>query len=150
MDNRGRDKQPDRGAAQGGDGREARLSQVPIPLGPGSKVRRGEQPKDTVRAMLFERIRDRGLTIADLSRALQRNEAYMHQFIWRGTPKWLREADRAVVCQMLDIPESLLRPSIPDVGPPLASPPANLDGWGNGAAQCAAITGGRPDRPCRR
>jgi hypothetical protein len=83
-------------------------------------------PMDDLRRMILERIGQRGLTIADISRALNKNEAYMHQFIWRGSPAWLNEADRSVVCRLLDIPDAVLRPPIPEtispirqVGPPL-------------------------------
>ncbi len=67
--------------------------------------------------MVLERIRERGFTIADLSRALNKNDAYMHQYIWRGSPEWLREVDRAIVCRMLEIPEDQLRPPMPDLPP---------------------------------
>ena len=85
--------------------------------GPGSKRRRGEVPLDDIRKMVLERITERGLTIADISRALNKNEAYLHQFIWRRSPKWLREADRAVVCRLLEIPEAVLMPPMPDTVP---------------------------------
>ncbi len=115
MRNRRKDKALDDGASQPGDGQEVQPTYPPLHSGPGSKQRRGEQPKDMVRAMLLERIRERGLTIADLSRALAKNDAYIHQFIWRGSPEWLGEADRAVVCRMLDIPDAVLKP--PMAGP---------------------------------
>lgn len=81
--------------------------------GPGSKKRRGEVPPDDIRTMVLERIRERGLTVTHVSRALNKNEAYMHQFIWRGSPEWLGEADRAVVCRLLEIPEAVLKPPMP-------------------------------------
>lgn len=119
MLSQGKDKHPGRRRAHDVAGNEAKPVEVAAPLGPGSKERRGQKPKDPVRVMLLERIRERGVTIADLSRALQRNEAYMHQFIWRASPQWLGEADRAVICQMLEIPETLLRPPMPDAPSPM-------------------------------
>jgi hypothetical protein len=116
--NRRKDKALDDGASQPGDGQEVQPTDPPLHSGPGSKQRRGEQPKDTVRAMVLERIRERGLTIADLSRALAKNDAYIHQFIWRGSPNWLGESDRAIVCRMLDIPDAVLKPPMAEPGRP--------------------------------
>ncbi|CAB4137839.1 hypothetical protein UFOVP326_100 [uncultured Caudovirales phage] len=82
----------------------------PTIRGPGAKAKRGEDHQlDDVRRMILDRIHDRGLTITDLSRALSRNEAYMHQYIWRQSPAYLRERDRAVVAKLLGIPEDVLR-----------------------------------------
>ncbi len=92
----------------------ASASDAPAITGPGSKRRRGELPLDDIRTKVLERIRERGLTIADVSRALRKNDAYMHQFIWRGSPEWLGEVDRAVVCRLLELPEAVLKPPMPD------------------------------------
>ncbi len=75
--------------------------------------------------MLLERVRERGLGLADLSRALKKNDAYMHQFIWRGSPEWLGEADRAIVCRMIDIPEAVLRPPMVDPGLSMRGAPSS-------------------------
>ena len=85
----------------------------PLIKGPGSKTRRGERPLDEVRTLILERIRERRLSIADISRALNRNDAYMHQFIWRCSPMWLGENDRAVICHLLEIPEEVLKKPAP-------------------------------------
>ena len=85
----------------------------PLIKGPGAKTKRGERPLDDVRTLMLERIRERRLSIADISRALNRNDAYMHQFIWRRSPMWLHENDRAVICDLLEIPEELLKQPVP-------------------------------------
>jgi hypothetical protein len=81
-------------------------------------------PLDEVRRLIVDRAREQRLTMADLSRASQRNESYMHQFIHRGTPKRLPEEVRAVLADILKVPEDALRPhgarlrkSIPSVNP---------------------------------
>lgn len=47
--------------------------------------------------------------LRNLSIALKRNPAYLHQFIYRGTPKVLPEEVRISLASMLNIDEQLLR-----------------------------------------
>lgn len=56
--------------------------------------------------------------LAEWSRAMGRNDAYLHQFITRGTPRKLGENDRAVLAALINVPEDNLR--APDPGRPLA------------------------------
>ena len=65
---------------------------------------------DPVRRVVMERAREKHLTMADLSRAMGKNESYMHQFVHRGTPKRLPEEGRLVLATLLDVPETALRP----------------------------------------
>lgn len=51
---------------------------------------------------------ERGDDFASLSRMLGRNPAYMQQYIRRGVPKRLREAERRKLARYFSIPESLL------------------------------------------
>jgi phage repressor protein C with HTH and peptisase S24 domain len=50
----------------------------------------------------------RGVTYADLSRLIGRNPAYIQQFIKRGTPRKLEEADRQVLARYFGVPEEML------------------------------------------
>lgn len=59
--------------------------------------------------MLIERLcRERGEDFAGLSRLLGRNPAYIQQYVRRGTPKKLDEADRKVLARYLGVAESRL------------------------------------------
>ncbi|MCA1748643.1 MAG: peptidase S24, partial [Sphingomonadales bacterium] len=60
------------------------------------------------RAVLDRLIAERGGDYAGLSRLLGRNPAYIQQFIKRGTPKRLAEADRRKLAEFFDIEETLL------------------------------------------
>jgi hypothetical protein len=63
------------------------------------------------RKIIFERCKDSGLTLADLSRAIGRNTAYIHQYIFKGTPRHLDGDSRTVIADMLKIaPDQLCEP----------------------------------------
>lgn len=51
---------------------------------------------------------DRGISLASLSRLLRRNEAYLHQFVTRGSPRVLSERDRRTLADYLAISEQSL------------------------------------------
>jgi hypothetical protein len=71
-----------------------------------------EESLDDMRKMLLARMRDRRLTFADLSRAVGGNAAYIHQFFYRGIPKYLPEARRARIAAMLEVDEvELMNPN---------------------------------------
>ena len=60
----------------------------------------------------------RGESYASISRLLGRNEAYLQQFVKRGSPRRLAEADRALLARYFGVDEAVLG------GPKLvASPP---------------------------
>lgn len=61
-----------------------------------------------IRARLVARARERGVSLAALSAALRRNPAYVHQFVYRGSPEVLAEGDRRVIAAALMLPESEL------------------------------------------
>lgn len=63
---------------------------------------------DDVRATLDQLIRDRGEDYASLSRFIGRNPAYIQQFIHRGSPRRLAEADRRKLAHYLGVAETLL------------------------------------------
>ena len=51
---------------------------------------------DTVRQKVLKLVKERGSDLKHASIALGRNHTYLHQFIFRGTPKVLPEHDRQV------------------------------------------------------
>lgn len=53
---------------------------------------------DSQRARIRRLVRDRGLDLSALSRAVGRNHAYFQQYLKRGTPKRLPEDVRAALC----------------------------------------------------
>lgn len=63
---------------------------------------------DQVRKFILDTARDRGIELKELSLQLGKNHAYMHQFINRGVPKKLNGDDRALLSQILRVPEIAL------------------------------------------
>lgn len=69
----------------------------------------GEDPR-----MVLERlIAERGDSYSDLSRLLNRNPAYIQQFIKRGTPRKLDEEDRRILARYFGVAEEMLGGSVP-------------------------------------
>ena len=60
------------------------------------------------RTALDRLIVERGENYADLSRLIGRNPAYIQQFIKRGTPRKLDEADRHVLARYFGVAEQML------------------------------------------
>lgn len=58
------------------------------------------------RSRLAQAARERGHSLAALSRMLGRNPTYLQQFISKGSPRKLEEDDRRKLAQFLAIPES--------------------------------------------
>jgi hypothetical protein len=70
------------------------------------------------RAYLDGLIRDRREDYASLSRLIGRNPSYIQQYLKRGTPKRLDEADRRTLARYFGVSESLLgRPDAGEGGP---------------------------------
>ena len=61
-----------------------------------------------IRATLDQLIRDRGDSYAAISRLLDRNSAYVQQFIHRGSPAKLDENDRQTLAQYFGVDEAVL------------------------------------------
>ena len=61
-----------------------------------------------VRTLLEKLCTERGEDFAGLSRMLGRNPAYIQQFVRRGVPKRLQEADRRTLARYFSVPESML------------------------------------------
>jgi phage repressor protein C with HTH and peptisase S24 domain len=60
------------------------------------------------RVALERLIEERGEDYASLSRLIGRNAAYVQQYIKRGTPKRLAEADRRILARYFGVPERTL------------------------------------------
>lgn len=63
---------------------------------------------DDVRQTLEALIQARGLSFAGVSQLLGKNSAYVQQFIRRGTPRKLDEADRRLLAQFFGVSEQRL------------------------------------------
>lgn len=64
---------------------------------------------DPVRELVRSALSQRGLNMSQVSKALGRNHAYLHQFLDRGIPAQLPEAVREQLAQILQVPEAQLK-----------------------------------------
>jgi len=64
---------------------------------------------DEVRKLIVARAAETGADLANLSRKLGRNHAYLHQFVRRGSPRELPENIRGKLAAMLGVEEAALR-----------------------------------------
>lgn len=76
------------------------------------------QQLDHVRHLILARAKEKRLSLADLSRGVGKNAAYVHQFIHKGSPRVLPEDVRLALGSLLDLPDSELHHN------PLARMPA--------------------------
>jgi len=60
------------------------------------------------RQVLEKLCSERGENFASLSRLIGRNDAYIQQYLRKGTPRQLRERERRTLARYFQIPESLL------------------------------------------
>ena len=61
-----------------------------------------------IRAALQALAEQAGVSLAALSRMLGRNEAYLQQFVHRGSPRALAEGDRRQLAEFFGVPETRL------------------------------------------
>jgi hypothetical protein len=73
------------------------------------------------RARLHELARSRGVSLAGLSEMIGRNSSYLQQFIRKGSPRKLEEADRRTLAQFFAVPESDLGAGVENSYAPSAS-----------------------------
>jgi hypothetical protein len=64
---------------------------------------------DPVRTRVLKLIEDRDTDLKNASLKIGKNAAYLHQFIFRGTPKVLPEDVRKALAEFLDVDEDSLR-----------------------------------------
>jgi phage repressor protein C with HTH and peptisase S24 domain len=62
----------------------------------------------TPRQVLEKLCAERGENFAALSRMIGRNDAYIHQYLRKGTPRQLKERERRTLARYFHIPESML------------------------------------------
>ena len=62
----------------------------------------------TPRQMLERLCVERGENFASLSRLIGRNDAYIQQYLRKGTPRQLKERERRTLARYFQIPESML------------------------------------------
>ena len=62
----------------------------------------------TPRQLLERLCAERGENFASLSRLIGRNDAYIQQYLRKGTPRQLRERERRTLARYFQIPESML------------------------------------------
>jgi hypothetical protein len=67
-----------------------------------------ERTSSEVRATIERLVDERGDSLAALSRMIRRNEAYLQQFVRRGTPERLPEDVRLILAKHFSINERLL------------------------------------------
>lgn len=65
------------------------------------------------RADLSALASDRGISLAELSRRLGRNLAYLQQYVHRGSPQRLEEGDRYCLARLLGVDEAELGARVP-------------------------------------
>jgi phage repressor protein C with HTH and peptisase S24 domain len=63
---------------------------------------------DDPRRRLHDLARERGVSLASLSEMIGRNSSYLQQFIRKGSPRKLEEADRRTLAQFFAVAESQL------------------------------------------
>lgn len=81
-------------------------------------------PLDPIRKRIVKAVEDRGLDWRKLSLQLNRNHAYLQQYIRRGIPAELKEKERRALSKILDIPER-------DLGGPSDNRPIMVDNFTN-------------------
>ena len=77
---------------------------------------------DPVRLTVLQLIQDRGSDLKNASNAIGRNPAYLHQFVYRGTPRILSEQDRDALAAHLGCRSAELRHTTPPPRKPRSKP----------------------------
>ena len=75
----------------------------------GRTKRKDALPPDPVRKRLLRLLTAKGSNLRTASVAMGRNDAYLQQFIYRGTPKVLAEDDREILAEHLGCRPELLK-----------------------------------------
>lgn len=65
-------------------------------------------PFDERRELLLKALQSRHLDLANVSKGLGRNHAYLHQYIFKGKPRFLDEADRISLAESTGLTEDQL------------------------------------------
>lgn len=91
---------------------------------------------DKIRRAILARIEERGIDMKQLSVKLGRNEAYIQQFIRRGSPRVLGEKERHKLADLLDLTEEDLGASVAPARAETTIPNLTIHGgMGNGGLE---------------
>lgn len=74
------------------------------------KTRRKKEISDPWRKRLLDAIESAGDTLQGVSAKLERNDAYLHQYIYRASPRVLGERERRLLAARYRIPQENLMP----------------------------------------
>ena len=66
---------------------------------------------DDVREKIKNLIQKKNYNLRDLSRNIKKNDAYLQQYLYRGTPKILPEKYRLMLAEILDVNANELMPN---------------------------------------
>ena len=66
---------------------------------------------DDVREKIKKLIKKKNYNLRDLSRNIKKNDAYLQQYLYRGTPKILPEEYRLMLAEILDVNANELMPN---------------------------------------
>lgn len=80
------------------------------PIGQTCRALPTSRVMDAVRKLIFEKAKEQKTNLAELSRKVGRNHAYLQQFIHRNVPEHLPEKLRPILAAALHIDENDLRP----------------------------------------
>src|SRR5262249_30036219 len=69
-----------------------------------------QRPLDGPRRLVTERIRELGLDLANVSRELGHNHAYLQQYVRYAIPAQLKEDDRHRLAALLGVDQRVLKP----------------------------------------
>lgn len=67
------------------------------------------EPTDPIRSFVVDRMNERGLTLIGVSKMIGRNPSYIHQFLFKGSPRELPELNRLRLADVLEVNEAKLR-----------------------------------------
>lgn len=67
--------------------------------------------KDDVREKIKNLVKERNYNLRDLSRNIKKNDAYLQQYLYRGTPKVLPEEYRYLLAELLNVNVNELIPN---------------------------------------
>ena len=66
---------------------------------------------DDIREKIKKLIKKKNYNLRDLSRNIKKNDAYLQQYLYRGTPKVLPEEFRYLLAELLDVNVNELIPN---------------------------------------
>jgi lambda repressor-like predicted transcriptional regulator len=81
------------------------------------------KPVDAPRALVAAAVLQTGGNLAELSRAIGKNHAYLQQYLERGIPRVLSEDVREKLAVLLDLNPDQLRGTVPGRGAPKEAAP---------------------------